>query len=409
MNIFIYLFLLYYHFEFLISRLSFCKKEDSIVILKLDAIGDMVIWLDVAEEIRRVYNDKKIVLICNKVCLPLVNKLNLFDEIITVDKRKLLFNIGYRINFIKKIAGRKFSKLINPVYSRDYFFQDILIKLIRADEKIGSAGDYSNNNNIIAGFISNISDIEKISNKLKLEGDKYYDKLFEVSSANIMEKTRNADFCRKCINPNFKSYIPQLYFDLPSLNDFSSLKSKDYILIFIGASTPRKLWKKQNYVDLIKEKKGENIVVSAGKGENRIWNEIKEEYPFDYINNVIDLIGKTSLMELFSLIKHAQYIITNDTSASHITVLTRTPSVCLLGGGHYGRFQPYEVENISDEDKKILPKVVNYEMDCYGCNAICKFIKDKETTWPCIENITVEQVLEKIKEIEKELLQIEND
>jgi ADP-heptose:LPS heptosyltransferase len=363
----------------------------------------MVIWLDVAEEIRRVYYDKKIVLICNNACLSLVENLPFFNEIIGIDKHKLLFNIGYRINLIKKIVSRKFEKVINPVYSRDYFFQDILVKLIRGKEKIGSKGQYSNNNNIISGFASDLENIEKFSNKLKQKGDKYYDNLTEVLSTNLMEKTRNAEFCRKCINPDFKSYIPKLCIELPELNMLSSLKSKDYILIFIGASTSRKLWKKQNYVDLIKEIKGKNIVVSAGKGEEKIWNEIKEEYSFEYINNVIDLIGKTSLIELFSLIKHAQYIITNDTSASHITVLTRTPSVCLLGGGHYGRFQPYEIEAISEEDKKILPKVVNYEMDCYGCNAICKYIKDKETTWPCIENIKVEQVLEKIKEIENDL------
>ena len=247
-----------------------------------------------------------------------------------------------------------------------------------------------------------MKNIEKISYKLKLKGDKFYDKLIEVSSDNLMEKTRNAEFCRQCFNPNFKSYISKIYFELPALNSFSSLTSKDYILIFIGASTPRKLWRKQNYVDLIKAIKGNYIVVSGGKGEGKIWNEIKKEFPCECINHVIDLIGKTSLMELFSLIKHAKYIITNDTSASHITVLTRTPSICLLGGGHYGRFQPYEIEKISEEDKKILPKVVNYEMDCYGCNAICKYIKDKETTWPCIENITVEQVLEKIKEIEND-------
>lgn len=401
-NLLIHILFFYYSVEFLFSRLIPFKKEDSILIVKLDAIGDMVIWIDVAEEIRSVYNDKKIVLICNNACLPIVEHLPFFDEVIGVDKHKLLINIGYRINLIKKVLCRKFSKVINPVYSRDYFSQDILIKLIRADEKIGSKGQYSNNNNIIAGFISDLKQIEKISLKLKLKGDKYYDNLIEVSYINLMEKTRNAEFCRKCINPNFNSNIPQIHFELPELNTFSSLNSKDYVLIFLGASTPRKLWKKQNYVDLIKELKEKNIVVSAAKGEERIWNEIKEEFPFEYIDKVIDLIGKTSLIELFSLIKNAQYIITNDTSASHITVLTRTPSVCLLGGGHYGRFQPYEVENIVEEDKKILPKVVNHKMDCYGCNTICKYINDKETTWPCIENITVKQVLDKIKQIEND-------
>jgi hypothetical protein len=42
-------------------------------------------------------------------------------------------------------------------------------------------------------------------------------------------------------------------------------------------------------------------------------------------------------------------------------------------------------------------------MDCYNCNTLCQYINDKTSIWPCISNITVEQVLEKIKEIEQEI------
>ena len=59
-NLLIHILFFYYSVEFLFSRLIPFKKEDSILIVKLDAIGDMVIWIDVAEEIRSVYNDKKI-------------------------------------------------------------------------------------------------------------------------------------------------------------------------------------------------------------------------------------------------------------------------------------------------------------------------------------------------------------
>ncbi|MCK9163023.1 MAG: glycosyltransferase family 9 protein [Bacteroidales bacterium] len=395
----IYILLFYYHLEFLLSRLVHFNKEDSICILKIDAIGDMVIWLDVAEEIRRVYNDKKIVLICNNACLPLVKHLPFFDEIIGIDKHKFLFNIVYRTKFIKQIVNREFEKVINPVFARDYFSQDILVRLLRAKEKIGSQGQYLNTESILTKIIRNETKRKKQSNKLKQEADKYYTKLATVNPLIIMEKTRNADFCRQFISESFLSNIPQIPFKLVSLNSFCNLMSKEYIVLFTGAGTQRRFWPIKNYVDLLKNLKGNTIVLSGGKGEDKMWKDIDSENSYDYMKNVYNLIGKTSMIELFSLIANAKYIITTDTSASHITVITRTPSICLLGGNDKNRFQPYELEKISEEDKKILPKVVNYKMDCYGCNAICKYIKDKETTWPCIENITVEQVLEKIKEI----------
>ena len=117
---------------------------------------------------------------------------------------------------------------------------------------------------------------------------------------------------------------------------------------------------------------------------------------------VTNLIGKTTLIELFSIIKQAKFVITNETSASHITVAVRTPSICILAGAHYARFQPYIVENISDDEKKYLPKIANYFMDCYNCNHICPYIPDKQTTYPCIAKINPQLVIEKIKEIENE-------
>lgn len=398
----IYILLFYYYIEFLFSRLIPFKKEDSILIVKLDAIGDLVIWLDVADEIRRVNNDKKIVLICNKACLPIVNNLPFFDEIISIDKHKLLFNIVYRISLIKKIVSRKFEKVINPVFARDYFSQDIIIRLLRAKEKIGSQGQYLNTESILAKIISNETIRKKQSNKLKHKADKYYTQLAIVNPLIIMEKTRNADFCRQFISKTFLSNIPKVPFQIPLLNEFCNLKAKEYIVLFTGAGTQRRFWPQENYMALLNNLKEDTIVLSGGKGEDKMWKGIDNKDSIEYMKNVYNLIGKTSMLELFSLISNAKYIITTDTSASHITVITRTPSICLLGGNDKNRFQPYEVENISEEDKKILPKVVNHKMDCYGCNAICKYINDKETTWPCIENITVKQVLEKIKEIEND-------
>jgi ADP-heptose:LPS heptosyltransferase len=103
-------------------------------------------------------------------------------------------------------------------------------------------------------------------------------------------------------------------------------------------------------------------------------------------------------MELFSLIKHAKWIITNDTSASHISVITKTPSICILGGAHYGRFQPYIVEKQTADDQ--IPKIANFFMDCYNCNLNCKFIKNnKNKVWPCIEKIEVSLINKLVNEI----------
>ncbi len=386
---------LYYQVEYCFLKLIPSKKENSILIMRLDAIGDSIIWLDSAKEFRKHFPDKHLVLLCNVAWEEIAKNLPYFDEVISIDKNKFLRKISYRLKTLKNLKKRKFEQIINPAYSRDFFVQDILIHNLRAEKKIGYQGNYHNTANTLSGFgIDN----EKYTNRLERKANKWYSVLLEADREQLMELSRNADFIRKLFQSNFQSQLPEFPFQIPVYNN---LLKERYVVLFIGASTPRKYWRKENYEQLISQLSISTIVLCGGKPEESIGEEIMKKMS-DSGKNICNLIGKTSLMDLFSIIQNAEYIITNDTSASHITVAVRTPSVCLLGGTHFGRFQPYVVEYLEKEDKKYIPKVVYNKMDCFNCNNQCRFIKDKNTIWPCIESITVEQVLEKVKEIERE-------
>jgi len=68
------------------------------------------------------------------------------------------------------------------------------------------------------------------------------------------------------------------------------------------------------------------------------------------------LAGKTTIAQLVELIRNASLLIGNDSAAIHMAAATQTPSVCILGGGHYGRFLPYQPE--SRETEYIGPQLV---------------------------------------------------
>lgn len=394
-SILFYLISIYYYLEFVVIKLIPAKKEETILFVKIDAIGDFVIWMDVAATLKESYPLKKNAIICSTVCYELVKASSYFDEIICIDKKKWLYNIKYRLKFIHSLSTRKFEKVINPIFSRDYYYQDLLIHLLKSDEKVGYYGDYSNNFNTLKGFFKNPIKIQNLSNQQFNKANKFYNILIPADFPNKMEKIINAHFYRKLINPSFQSHVPILPFQLPEISSFSSLESKKYIVFFVGASTQRKMWPSKHYIDLISKLDAETLVFCGGKNEEYIFNNIITE-DHHSSNKIINLIGKTSLIELFSIIKEAQYIITNDTSASHICVITQTPSICILGGAHFGRFQPYVLESIDPNDQ--LPMIANYPMDCYNCNLNCIYIQNKnKDIWPCISNITVEKVLSLIK------------
>ena len=170
-----------------------------------------------------------------------------------------------------------------------------------------------------------------------------------------------------------------------------------YFVFCLGASTPRRTWSVENFAEVAKNYINEyGIVVCGGANEQMLCEQfIAYGLPQE---KVVNLCGKTNILELISVIKYADFILSNETAASHITVAVRTPSVCLLGGGHFGRFQPYQVEEVQAEDLTIFPKVVSIPMDCFHCNWICRFpLKDGK--WQCIYDIDKNKVIAAIDSI----------
>ena len=100
----------------------------------------------------------------------------------------------------------------------------------------------------------------------------------------------------------------------------------------------------------------------------------------------------TNLAELAELLRSAELLISNETSAVHIAVAVSTPSVCVLGGGHYGRFMPYPSDIAGG-----MSVVAIHKMPCFNCNWHCTQPHSAGGPVPCISNVTVQSVLEQIE------------
>lgn len=374
------------------GRLFYCRTgNNSVLILKIDAIGDSIVWLDTAKEYRNLYPDKTLVLLYNSDWEEIALLLPYFDKFIPFNSKKFWKKISYRFKILAEINKQKYDVAINPTYSRSFFYQDWMMHNINAEEKIGSSGDYNNTNNTIAKLTKKFS---VINPKLKKIGDSWYTRLVEVSNKPTMELVRNAEFIRNAYGIDFKAHLPIFPFNIPV---YKELEGKRYCVIFMGAATERRIWDIEKYAEIINTIPSEyEIVICGGKKESYLFDRLTD---LNTINRlVISLFGKTTLIGLVGVIKNAAFIITNETSASHITVATRTRSVCILGGGHYGRFQPYEVEEITDEDSAFLPRTVSLSMECFNCGWICKYnlINGR---WKCIADISVDSVKQKLADL----------
>jgi len=111
---------------------------------------------------------------------------------------------------------------------------------------------------------------------------------------------------------------------------------------------------------------GVQIVLFGGKNDDEICAEIESGLKHsgnEY--NVVNLAGKTSVLQLVECIRACDIFLCPDAAPLHIATALRKPVVGMVGGGHFGRFYPWG-------DPK-LSRVINKTMECYGCNWECKY------------------------------------
>ncbi len=353
------------------------STKKKVLIIKPDAIGDFVIWLDAAKDLRRLFPtcEYEIILLGNRAWTPLATRLSYFDDIWTLDKPKFIKSPGYRFDILRRIRRMNFDTALYFVSSREFLFGDAIVRVSNAKNRIGSTGDASN-----------------ISSWLKFVSDRWYTSLLPVTETHLMELERNADFMRGLGLRDFKSGMPHIEGDNSLPADFNK---KDYYVLVPGAGTSCRRWPVENYrelAELIYKETGWEGIVCGASGEEFLGSYL-EESKTAVIQN---WIGKTSLPELIAIIKRAKLVIGNETGAVHIAAAVSTPSVCILGGGHFGRFIPCPV-NI--ETNKPKPIAVFHKMDCFNCNWKCIYGIASNKVFPCLIDVSVDSVWNAVKNI----------
>lgn len=374
--------------QFTVAKMQNARCEagsGKVLVIKSDAIGDFLIWLDSAKELRTLYEGKSIVLICSSPCVEIAKAAGYFDEILTLNIRRFESDTAYRKEMIRQFGGLSFDTLIQTAYSRTVHM-DMLAAVIPAAEKIGMVSDESRTN--LSRYI-----VTK-SNKKKL--DSVYDKLIPVTDGWLMEVKRNGELIRGLGRKDFKTGMPVLKsYDVGD----GIIPKGDYFIIFPGASTPKKMWNIKNFgeiADYVCEKTGWTAYACGSSDERYLYERLGR-------TGIVDYFGKTTLMELAEVIRHARLVISNDTSGIHFAAAVNTPSVCILGEYNYGRFLPYDYDR--EYGSELKPMIVCHaDMPCKRCAAgkmtsECNACMAAAGRYLCVEKVTVSQVKEAVDKI----------
>lgn len=352
-----------------IYRKSDKNDKETILVVRTDAIGDFVLWLEAAKEYTTVFPKERyrLVLLGNELWTEIAKEVLEFDEIWPVSRIKLKRDLRYRFKTIKKIRNGNFDKVIYPTYSRELILGDCIVRASGATERIGSAGDSSNQ----AEFKKNIS-------------DRWYTRLILSTFAPLMELERNTEFMHG-LGSKMHISLPVLRTKAYTPEEIINLT--DYYVIFPGASWTGRQWPVMNFSEIaerIYATTGWTGIICGGQHEVELGEILKNNSKAP----LCSLIGKTSILELITTISKANLVLTNDTSAVHFSAALSVPSICIVGGGHFGRFVPYSVSL----NQCFTPRAVNYQMSCYNCNWNCIYNTGEGEAVPCISNVSIESV-----------------
>lgn len=350
------------------------ENKEGLLIIRLDAIGDFIIWLDAAKEFRRCFPDKRITLLANASWAELARLFDYWDEVIPVSLKDLINKPLYRWGILRRVRRAGCDVVVQSQFSRVFLAGDSIVHASGARERIGSVGDMAN----IKPYQKHIS-------------DRWYTRLLPSDKNPMMELARNAEFISaligKPVEPALSS-IPKLL-DLPQ----ALIPGKHYFIVFPGASTIIRQWPVKKFAEVIgaiAELYGWLPVLCGAPSEKALCMDVAAVAA----TPCIDYSGKTTLPELVEVIRNARLLVGNETSAVHIAAAVGTPSVCILGGGHYGRFMPYP-ESLAGA--KPIP--VTHQMDCFNCNWRCVHTENREEPYSCVASVSVEDVLASVKSV----------
>jgi heptosyltransferase-1 len=345
----------------------------NILIVKLSAIGDVIHTLPSLAALRRLYPDAHITWVVEEAASPIVKGNPYLDTLIISRRKTWSENLKKRIHlgetlkearmFIRQLRQRPYDIVID---FNGLMKSAILVLISGAQRKIGYDSLQE-----LSGLFYN----EKIyENMSKHAVDRYLDFVHHLGKASE--------------NPEF--YLPVSQADgeaVDTLLDNAGIsKEKKFVAMspmsFAGET---RLWYEDRFAALADRiitelKMG---VVFTGMGSGGMIERIQSLMT----NNALNLEGKTSLLELAHLYKHAALLITPDSGPMHIAAAVGTPVIALFGASAYWRTGPYGPGHT----------IIRANLPCSPC-----FLK-KCATRTCMADIRPEQVFAAVeKQLTKE-------
>jgi ADP-heptose:LPS heptosyltransferase len=170
-----------------------------------------------------------------------------------------------------------------------------------------------------------------------------------------------------------------------------------YAVLNLGSNEPGRRWPLAAFLEIAEHlaRRGLTIVFAGGRVEAALHAPVAAAARASpWGGSFVDRIASTSLAELMDLQQHAELVVSSDTGPAHLAIGLGTPTIVIVGGGHFTSFVPYPAA--------LTPPQVRFvwqELPCYHCFWLCTQPHAAGASYPCLDAVSVAQAREAADEL----------
>lgn len=327
--------------------------RETYLIIKISAIGDVIMAMPMVNTIRENHPDSGITWVCGKTVYPLLKGLSI-DRLVVVDENKLLRGTWWEkfyevLRIWKVIGGHRYDHIAVGHADKRYRLLTILTR--------GAEKHFSHD----IGNMNPIPGRHHTDEYLRLLGGEVAK---EKITAPVRMRRRLPDWVRGLLSERKRKVV------------FAPGGAKNLL-----ADDEGRRWPTENYVELsgFLLARGYQVILCGGK---------TDEWVSPYFEGlpVVDLIGKTNLLELLALFDSVDVVVTHDSGPMHLAGMTKCRLISLFGPTNPFEKWPRREGSTFLWDREKYSCCPCYDGKCY---AHCR-------DYACIRGITPERVLKEI-------------
>ncbi|MFZ0704271.1 MAG: glycosyltransferase family 9 protein [Candidatus Korobacteraceae bacterium] len=302
------------------DRNTSSAKRDSIIVFRLDALGDLVLTTPVFRELKRAYPSARITAVAQQAHRSILETNPHIDELLcvpSIGKSRRFRNVRYLLTVLlfywRELRHRRFDVAISPRWDTDEHLATLLCSLTRATTRVGyseraSAGKQRFNRGFDQAF-----DICLDAGPLRHEVERNL-AIVEALAGNVHDTTTEIT-----LTVEDREYANRVLHGVAA--------DRVLVALGIGAQSPGRRWPLERYSAVIRELSSEfpvHTVITCAPSEHEQAAHLAGALP-----GGSTISDSAAIRETCAMLERCDLFIGNDTGAAHLAAAMKCSAIVI--------------------------------------------------------------------------------